>query len=192
MKWVVAAIAVFVAATQLTAPSAQTFGDYMHSLEPNWRNPFTGITVQLPQGWWFESDIRVGSEHNLAYIFSHEGGGAALIVDDKALAADYFNAPFDVNSPLLDYAPSAARFLGSAVGLEFREFVETGNGVTAEGIAYAGQAELEQPAKVTVAKNGTTFWTLIVFDRGAASPADIADQDISAALWESVGFPLHT
>ena len=45
---------------------------------------------------------------------------------------------------------------------------------------------------MTVAKNGVTFWTLIVFDRSAQSPADIPDQDISAVLWESAGFPLRT
>ncbi len=191
MKWVAAAIAIFVAATPLAASPAQTFGDYMHSLEPYWLNPFTSITVQLPPGWWFSDDILVGSEHNRAYMFSSEAASAMLVVDDKALAADYFNAPFGVNSPLLDYAPFAADFLGAAVGLEAREFVEAENGVTAEGKAYAGQSDLEQPAKVTVAKNGTTFWTLIVFSRHAASPADIPDQDISAVLWESAGFPVR-
>jgi hypothetical protein len=191
MKWVAAAIATLFAATQVAAPCAQTFGDYMHSLEPYWLNPFTNITVQLPPGWWFSDDIRVGSEHNRAYMFSSEAASAMLIVDDNALAADYFNAPFDVHSPLLDYAPFAADFLGAAVGLEANEFIEAENGVTAEGKIYAGQEDIEHPAKVTVAKNGTTFWTLIVSDLRAASPADIPDQDISAVLWQSAGFPVR-
>ena len=192
MKWVAAlAIGMMIAATQLATSHAQTFHDYMHSLEPNWLNPFTNITVQLPSGWWFESDFGVGSGHTRAYLFVNETTTAVLIVDDKAEAADYYNAPFNIDSPLLDYAPFAAEFLGAAVGLEFGEFVEAQNGVTAEGKVYADLGEIENPAKITVAKIGTTFWTLIVYGRDAASPSDVADQDISVVLWESTGFPLR-
>jgi len=150
-----------------TGPSAANAG-----LPPTmWTNPTTQLATTIPAGWQYEP--ATGADGAPLHGFAHATTGRAA----------FFGVETADDMDMATYAAALAQGMGRTIPLGDWSMSNL------PGVWMASGQLLSTGARATVyaAQTGNQFWRIVYVDQFSTTPGQIAEPELTVALFRSVG-----
>lgn len=137
----------------------------------SWTNPTTQLATTIPAGWQYEP--ATGADGAPLHGFANVATGRAAFLGLETAA----------NMDMATYAAALSQGMSRTVTLGDWSMSNLPGIWTASGQLKSSGA----PATVYAAQNGSQFWRIVYVDQFSTTPGQIAEPEMTAALFRSVG-----
>lgn len=136
----------------------------------SWTNPATQVTTTIPAGWQY--DIVQGPDGATLYGFTNLTTGVVALLGKETAA----------NIDMSRYTAALTRALAGSTALGNWSMSNLPGVWKASGLMTEGY-----PSTIYVAQAGSDFWRIVYVDQLSMTPREIAEPEMSSALFGSAG-----